>query len=144
MIINIPLYQLRNYPSFFELHELLFGPTYSGQLLHQLEEKKNVQILAFKEKERIVAYKLGYEVNKHTFYSWLGGVHPAHRRKGIASSLMSYQHDYCQGAGYTRITTKTTNKWRDMLILNLQHGFQIVGTYVDHEKEIKIMLEKTI
>jgi GNAT superfamily N-acetyltransferase len=92
----------------------------------------------------IVGYKIGYKLNDETFYSWLGGVNPAYRGKGIASALMEEQHTYVREKGYKVVQTKTMNKWRNMLILNIKNGFDVVDTYMDERKEIKIVLEKRL
>ena len=49
-----------------------------------------------------------------------------------------------QTQGYEVIQTQTKNKWRNMLILNLRHGFDIVGTYTDSKGEPKIILKKRL
>lgn len=43
-----------------------------------------------------------------------------------------------------KVQTKTKNKWRDMLILNIKNGFDIIGTYTDDSGEPKIILEKKL
>jgi len=91
-----------------------------------------------------VAFKLGYEQNSREFYSWLGGVIPEYSGLGIASDLMICQHDWCQREGYKKIQTKTQNRFRSMLILNLNHGFEVIGTHDSGEAGMKIILEKKI
>lgn len=83
--------------------------------------------------DRVIGCKLGYEwesdePGRRTFYSWLGSVDPAYSGQGVAGELMRLQHEACQRAGYVMVRTHTYNQWRDMLILNLRHGFQIIGT----------------
>lgn len=92
----------------------------------------------------MVGYKIGYQDRKSRFYSWLGGVYPEYRGQGIASELMLKQHEWCKQHGYAVVRTQTKNKWRSMLILNLRHGFNIVGTYTDEKGEPKITLEKRL
>ena len=36
------------------------------------------------------------------------------------------------------------NKWRNILILNIKTGFDVVGTETDNNNEIKIILEKKL
>jgi GNAT superfamily N-acetyltransferase len=91
-----------------------------------------------------VGFKTGYELKPCKYYSWLGGVHPDYRNKGIAGKLMELQHEWCVMNGYRTIQTKTKNKWKSMLILNLKHGFDIIGTYTDSKGEPKIILEKNL
>lgn len=78
------------------------------------------------------------------FYSWLGGVDPDYRKHGIALTLMEKQHEYLRKNGYKVVQTKTMNKWRNMLILNIKNGFNIIETYTDDNGLQKIVLEKTL
>lgn len=91
-----------------------------------------------------VAFKLGYEDDPRTFYSWLGGVIPDYRGLGIAAALMSTQHDWCRKHGYHKVQTKTLNRFRAMLILNIRHGFEIIGTHLSDEGGFKILLSKNL
>jgi GNAT superfamily N-acetyltransferase len=91
-----------------------------------------------------VAFKLGYELDEHTFYSWLGGVLPAYRGLGIASDLMEAQHQWCRERGYRTIQTKTQNRWKNQLLLNIKSGFEITGYHASDEAGPKIMLEKKL
>jgi len=92
--------------------------------------------------DHVVGFKIGYQRRPDQFYSWLGAVLPGFRRRGIATELLTRQHTWASEAGYSSIRTKTTNEWREMIILNLQHGFDIVGTEHDRHDELKIVLEK--
>lgn len=96
----------------------------------------------FGTRPRIVGYKIGYELGSDTFYSWLGGVNANYRNHGIGSKLMEIQHDYLRQSGYQSVETKTKNKWRSMLILNIKHGFDVVETFLDETGEHKIILRK--
>jgi len=94
--------------------------------------------------DQVVGFKLGYELDGQKFYSWLGGVTPELRGLGIASALMKCQHDWCRRQGYKRIHTKTQNRFREMLILNLKHGFEISGCHNSKESGFKVVLEKRL
>ena len=93
--------------------------------------------------EELVGCKLGYERKPGHYYSWLGGVHPDYRGQGIAAELMRRQHAWCREQGYQRIRTQTYNRWRAMLLLNLRHGFDIIGT-VQGRHGLTIVLEKEL
>lgn len=94
--------------------------------------------------DKPVAFKLGYEVDSHEFYSWLGGVIPEYRGLGIAADLMKNQHEWCRQQAYKKVQTKTQNRFRDMLLLNIKHGFNVIGTHASDEGGMKIILEKTL
>ena len=72
-----------------------------------------------------VGYKLGYE-REGDFYSWLGGVLPAYRRRGVATWLADYQEAWAKKAGYRRIRMKTQNCFPNMIIMAVKRGFQVV------------------
>ncbi len=93
--------------------------------------------------ERVVGYKAGYERTAGQFYSWLGCVDPAYRGRGIADALMRQQHTWCQQQGYRTIRTQTYNQWRGMLMLNLKHDFNIIGTH-QGTHGLLILLEKQL
>lgn len=106
------------------------------------------QALLALDGNRVIGCKIGGERPTdsppgHLFYSWLGGVDPAYRGQGLAGELMRRQHNACREAGYNVVRTHTYNQWRDMLILNLRHGFQIVGTQPG-KHGLTILLEKTL
>ncbi|PWU14547.1 MAG: hypothetical protein C5B49_13040 [Bdellovibrio sp.] len=90
-----------------------------------------------------VAFKLGYELDKARFYSWLGGVLPAYRGHAIARALMNLQHQWCRGQGFTSVETKTQNRWQHMLILNIKSGFIITG-FEPEPEDSKILMEKKL
>src|SRR5690606_13159766 len=79
-----------------------------------------------------------------TFYSWLGGVRPDCRKLGIASELMRKQHEDLKEMDYKIVRTKTMNKWRGMLLLNIRTGFDILETEIAPRGELKIVLEKKL
>ncbi len=124
------------------LYEKVFASP-GSRISDRLKRKDLVTVLA-KVEGQMVGFKVGYPEKKLRFYSWLGYVHPAYRRQGIARELMHQQHRYCCEAGFTTVRTKTTNRWRSMLLLNIRNGFDVVGTYLDDHKELKIILEKNL
>jgi predicted GNAT superfamily acetyltransferase len=106
------------------------------------------QLLLAVVDDQLVGCKVGYAYNSasnesSTFYSWLGGVSPDFRGKGLAGELMRRQHEWCKECGYSAIRTHTYNQWRDMLILNLKHDFQIIGTKPG-KHGLTIVLEKAL
>lgn len=57
---------------------------------------------------------------------------------------MKSQHEWCAKSGYKKIQTRTKNRFRDMLLLNIQFGFEIIGIHDSDEGGPKIILEKKI
>ena len=54
---------------------------------------------------------------------------------------MRQQHNWCRQNGYHTVRTQTYNQWRDMLVLNIKSGFDIVGT-VQGTRGLVIVMEK--
>ncbi|MDN7243048.1 GNAT family N-acetyltransferase [Planococcus sp. N028] len=125
-----------------KLHETVFGS--DDNLADKIASKPELLIFLALLDSEVVGYKMGYALDKETFYSWLGGVDPQYRTHGIASQLMEKQHHYLKQQGYKLVRTKTKNQWRSMLILNIKSGFDVVDTYLDDVGEVKIVLEKKL
>ncbi len=90
-----------------------------------LAGKKNLIICAFEAGEA-VACKIGYDrFEDGSFYSWLGGVAPDHRQKGLAKSLADFQENWAREEGFNSIKFKTLNRLKAMLHFALGNGFSI-------------------
>jgi len=132
------------YAGFKSLHVKTFGELYTNEVEQELARKfRSMLVVAYKDSQ-VLGFKLGYEDGLSTFYSWTGAVDESARRHGVGKSLMEKQHEWCQSSGYKKIVTKTKNRWRDMIILNLRQGFEIIGTYTDGHGEAKLILEKKL
>lgn len=110
----------------------------------RLENHTSFHLVTAFLNNQAVGFKLGYELDKQEFYSWLGGVLPEFRGLGIASELMCAQHNWCRSQGYQKIQTKTQNRFREMFILNLKKGFEVIGCHDSDEGGFKIILEKRL
>ncbi|MFS0881315.1 GNAT family N-acetyltransferase [Metabacillus niabensis] len=124
------------------LHKVIFGQ--SDDLQMKMEAKPKILVIVAQIDEEIIGYKIGYELKADTFYSWLGGVAPKYQKHGIGTKLMEMQHQWIKENGYTYVQTKTMNKWRSMLILNIKNGFDVIDTYIDKKGLQKIVLEKRL
>lgn len=78
-----------------------------------------------------IGFKLGYRRGATLFYSWLGGVDPDWRRRGIAEQLTIIQHDRLMALGYATVETRTRANNNAMIILNLRSGFEVRGFEID-------------
>ncbi|KQL55557.1 hypothetical protein AN964_17915 [Heyndrickxia shackletonii] len=125
-----------------ELHEDIFGA--NDDLFNKMISKPQLLVIIAMDGKRVIGYKIGYEIDKNMFYSWLGGVDINYRKQGIASTLMEKQHQYLRNNGYNVVQTKTMNKWRNMLVLNIKNGFDVIDTYIDEKGLHKIVLEKKL
>lgn len=106
-------------------------PEFDGRTTRALLEErlsgKTVLILIAREENVPVAYKLGYAISEGEFYSWLGGVLPAFRRRGIATKLRYAQEHWVRSEGYELLSVKSMNRYPAMLQLLIAGGYQIVG-----------------
>jgi len=124
-----------------KLNQKIFGPE---SRLQKASEKGKILIMAAYSGEKLVGYKIGYPEDRVTFYSWMGGVDPDYRGQGIARELMCRQHNWCRKNGFLEVVTKTQNRWRGMLMLNLSFGFDIIGCHIDRRGELKILMSKKV
>ncbi len=132
-----------------ELEVALFPKPFSEkEVRDRLTQGKSVSIIvaiaAADSGPRPVGYKCGFELDAGRFYSWIGGVLPEYRNQGIAKELMKRQHAHCKKMGFSKVQTKTLNKFKNMLILNLKYGFEITDTYRGEDGDLRIVLEKNI
>jgi predicted GNAT family acetyltransferase len=125
-----------------KLHQDIFGT--ADDLISKMANKPELLVITAMDGKKVVGYKIGYAIDNNKFYSWLGGVDSNYRKHGIASLLMEKQHQYLKENGYKVVQTKTMNKWRNMLILNIKNGFDIIDTYIDVKGLHKIILEKNL
>ena len=123
------------------VHEAVLGDELAEDGLYDLP---NMLVLLAIEDGRVVGFKIGYDIEDRVFYSWIGGVDPTFRRNGIAMQLIERQHEELKQLGYTAVRTYSRNELKEMLIVNLKAGFDIVDTFTDHKGRHKIMLEKCL
>ena len=111
---------------------------------NKLEGRKSILIIIAYEGKKPVGFKQGYETSPGYFESESGGVLESVRRHGIANEMMRQQHHWCLNNGFRFVETNVANDNQPMLILNLKHGFQVVGTYLDRGSIQKVLLQKQI
>jgi GNAT superfamily N-acetyltransferase len=110
----------------------------------RLKVRNRVHLVMARIDGKLVGFKLGYAEDAWDFYSWLGAVAPSHRRVGIASTLMAAQEAWCKKQGFQTIKTKTQNRFREMLLLNIRQGFSVIGFHESRNGGGKIILEKRL
>lgn len=142
-IDNLPSKQLLS--SLLDLHLRVFEGQTRDSLLAEIAYQQDRRLITWLalDQHQVVGYKMGYERKPGHFYSWLGCVDPEYRGCGIASALMNRQHEWCRQQGYRAVRTQIYNQWRTMLLLNIRHGFDIVGTQ-QGTHGLLIVLEKKL
>jgi len=98
-------------------------------------------VLAY-DTESLVGFKMGYPYKEGTFYSWIGGVLSPYRQKGIAKQLALLQEQWAKENGFTKLRTKSMNRFKAMMILNLKNGFNITNVYTNARGQTKVVFEK--
>ncbi|WP_353776930.1 GNAT family N-acetyltransferase [Winogradskyella sp. 3972H.M.0a.05] len=132
------LQDLKNiYTSIFEDADLHFFE-------ERLNTKQNVLIVLAYDGTNLIGFKIGYRYDEYTFYSWVGGVRESHRQKGIGQYLAELQEEKAREQGYTKLRTKSMNRFKPMIILNLKRGFDIISVYTNEKEQTKIIFEKDI
>ena len=109
-----------------------------------LEGRRDIWVgLAFDGVEP-VGFKVGYRERPRYFESWRGGVLEKARRRGIAAALMEAQHTWALSKGFLFVSTTTAHDNTGMIMLNLRDGFQVVGSFLDRGRHLKLLLQKQI
>lgn len=119
---------------------------YSKEELKKRLLDANLMLVAEMD-EQLVGFKCGYERDSGTkkFYSWLGGVLPQFRKRGIAESLLQKMEDWCIDRGYEVLEFKTFNEHKGMLIFAIKNGFEIVDVrYSEKDDRKRIVLQKEL
>jgi len=131
-----------------ELSKKIFGNWDETKFQERLVGRRSCLLLLLEVGGQAAGYKLGYELDEIKFYSWVGGVLPEFRGLGLAAKLMGAQHVWAKAKGYKIIETKSQNKFRHMIGLNLKFGFDITGCNWDDSgtgnKEMKVIMEKRL
>ena len=86
------------------------------------------KILIGQINEESVGFKVGYDryQNQKTYYSWMGGVLPEYRNKGVAAALQLELESWCKQQGFTQLRFKTRNNHVKMIHFGVKNGFYLV------------------
>nr|UCQ31325.1 GNAT family N-acetyltransferase [Edwardsiella piscicida] len=103
-----------------------FAPRHSLADIQRRLAGRQASLLIARAGGRDVGFKVGYALDEQTFYSWLGGVLPGWRRKGIAQILLHAQQAWALNQGYRRIEVKTRNGFSSMLMMLINNGYHII------------------
>ena len=130
MDTNLP-FQLRE-ASLAELlwvHERI--PEFPGKVsldfyTERLKHRLHMALVAEKDGD-LLGFKVGYQSDTPaTFYSWMGGVRPEFRGKGIATALAEEQERWAKAQGFAAVFSKTRNRFPGMIQFGIKRGFKIV------------------
>ncbi len=94
---------------------------------------------------RPAGFIAGYALDATRFHSWLGGVLPDFRRRGLASALWTAQEEWATERGYSKIIVKTRNRFQGMLLFLITNHYRLAGVDAqDDEEENLIWLTKSL
>lgn len=126
------------------LSHRVFGTEDADRIRWRLRHMPDVSVfVADDATRRSVGFKAGYAVSERKYYSWLGGVDPDWRRRGVADALMRRQHHWLAERGYGEVETAANQDNPAMTAVNLRHGFRVAGLRVNIDNT-QILFLKTL
>ena len=131
------------YPLTLQVPE--FAPHYSIEKFYERLGNRPYLILQADIGGETAGFKVGYEVESGIFYSWVGGVLPDFRKKGVARALADEMEVWLRARAYHTLRMKTHNKFRNMLLFAIGNDFEITGVEKrENIAENRILLEKKL
>ena len=119
---------------FTHVTKVIFGDDaaqdWLDSLKWRLEKMPDVTVFMAKIDSRPVGFKAGYATAHDRYYSWLGGVDPDFRRRGIATKLMAQQHGWLRKSRFKLLETHVEQDNTAMVQLNLNNGLAITGFFL--------------
>ncbi|MDC5853224.1 GNAT family N-acetyltransferase [Vibrio europaeus] len=91
----------------------------------RLEGKPRSLIQVAQQGDDILGFKIGYQIDETTFYSWFGGVSCLARNKGVAQKLLDIQEQWVTDQGYKQLKVKSRNQFPAMLRMLVKNGYLI-------------------
>ena len=122
----------------------IFGDFDDSSLAVRLGRETDHDLWIAQLDDRPVGFKLGYRASDGVFYSWLGGLAPEARRRGIARELMRLQHAAARAAGYRFIETRTRAGNEAMAALNRAADFEAIWEETDSSGATAIRMRKLL
>lgn len=121
-----------------------FAVTFNKNNIDERLNNSGIILVAYHDKKP-VACKIAYNrFNNGSLYSWLGGVLPEYRRRGIAT-LLNSELEKIAKESYQSIVFKTRNKFKPMIHFGLKNGYEIIGFEEKQNiNEHRIILKKKL
>ena len=125
-----------------EFDENSFDKNYFEQ---RYADKKHLILVAYIE-DNPVGYAVSYDRDSDkSFYCWMAGVNPEHRRKGVLTKIMQHLESWCRENNYNKLRIKTRNNRREMLSYLVSNGFFLTKVIPkENISETRICLEKQL
>jgi len=127
-----------------QIPEFQIDSTTYDQLLERIKNVKHPLIMVAYVDNQPVGYLMGYE-RYSSFYIWITGVLPSHRRQGILVQLMNRVEQSAVNRNYHSLTIKTRNSFKSMLIFLISHDFKLIDIDKRHSVDShRLILEKQL
>lgn len=127
-----------------EVYQKIFEDAKPEFFIDRIESKQDLVCVLCYSSTKLIGFKIGYQYKSTTFYSWVGGVQSNYRKQGIGKQLAILQEQLIIQKGYTKLRTKSMNRFKPMMILNLKNGFNIVQVYTNSLGQTKVVFEKDL
>lgn len=128
---------------FRELTKRIFGKaadeSWLDSLKWRLERMPDVSVFVAETDSRWIGFKAGYAIAQDRYYSWLGGVDPDFRKRGVAKELMGEQHKWLRGTRFQLLETHVEQDNSAMIQLNIDSGLRITGLFLKDDKPYFVM-----
>ncbi|CAF3637178.1 unnamed protein product [Rotaria sp. Silwood1] len=127
-----------------QIPEFQIDSTTYNQLIERINNVKHPLILVAYIDNQPVGYLMGYE-RYSSFYIWIVGVLPNHRRQGILVQLMNRTEQWAMKEKYKSLTIKTRNSFKSMLLFLISHDFKLID--IDKRQSVdthRLILEKQL
>lgn len=93
---------------------------------------------------RPIGFKLGYVIpGTLTWFSWLGGIHPDFRQRGIAQQLLNQQEKHAETLGLDKIYFTTFDQFAAMINLGQKNDYHLIRSEFD-DGELKYWYQKSL
>ncbi len=122
-----------------------FGQSYGGELYAERLKGRRFLVLVAVSGGKLVGFKVGYAVEEAVFYSWMGGVLPAFRRKGVGGMLAHVQEEWAMKSGFSSMRLEIGNRQASMINFGLKRGFLITDLIKNKNVEdYRVVMEKPL
>ncbi len=119
------------------------SPDWLSSLAWRLENMPDVTIFHAEEDGKPVGFKAGYASAHTRYYSWLGGIVPGFRRRGLARALMEAQHAWLLASRFNQVECHVDQDNTAMIELNVKSGMTVAGSFLK-DGHPTIILQKDV
>jgi GNAT superfamily N-acetyltransferase len=111
-----------------EMYNRVFSPDQDKEFFRRrFQGRHNVSMLVALVDDQPLGFIIGFETIPSTYFTWLCGVLPEHRRTGVATQLIQAQVGLANEHHYSTLRFECQNQHRPMLHVAITEGFDLVG-----------------